>query len=210
MNKKVNCQAGLFYLLVLLAISFAPLSAQEFNAGFYGGVTASQVDGDSYKGFKKLGFTAGVFVNREIDYDIYWQLGLKYVTRGAYENFGPDNPSIYKTHYRYLELPLSVHYVYDGKVQFEIGISPEVLLSYASFDEYGQIPPESDPAVNRPFGLSVFAGIQYWYIPSMGVGLRYTYSAMPFRDPKEWNNAQNRGYFHNGISLTLAYRFLHP
>ncbi len=49
----------------------------------------------------------------------------------------------------------------------------------------------------------------YWFKPSLGVGLRFTYSAIPFRDPEEWHNPMNRGYFHNGLSLTLAYQFKH-
>jgi hypothetical protein len=194
--------------MIVVALNSQSLNAQEFNAGIFGGVTASQVDGDTYGGFNKIGLTAGAFVNRELDYNIYWQLEIKYVSRGAYENYGPDDPRIYKTSYHYLELPLSVHYLFDGKIQAEIGISPEVLISYASFDEYGKI--ENDPAENRPFGLSAFAGIYYWFIPSTGVGLRYTYSAIPFRDPQEWHNAMNRGYFHNVLCLTLAFKFYHP
>lgn len=194
---------------IVVLITVAGVRAQEFNAGIFGGVTASQVDGDSYGGYHKLGFTAGVFVNREIDNNIFWQLGIKYVTRGAYENSGPNSTEIFKSQYRYLELPLSVHYIYDGKIQVEIGTSPEVLLSYASFDEYGKIPQDADFVENRRFGLSVFAGMYYWFKPSLGVGLRFTYSAIPFRDPEEWHNPMNRGYFHNGLSLTLAYQFKH-
>jgi hypothetical protein len=174
----------------------------------FGGVVASQVDGDAYGGFNKLGMTAGLYVNRELDLDIYWQLGIKYVSRGAYENFGPNDPRIDKTVFRYIEIPLSVHYLHRETFQVELGFSPEVLLSYASFDEYGKTDPALYPD-NRRFGVSAFAGIYYWFIPSTGVGLRYTYSAISFRDPKEWNNAQFRGYFHNVLCLTMAYKFKH-
>lgn len=193
--------------MIVVALTSLPLHAQEFNAGVFGGVTVSQVDGDTYGGFNKLGLTGGAFVNRELDYNIYWQLEIKYVERGAYEDFGSGIPS-YKTVYRYLELPLSVHYLFDGRIQAEIGISPEVLLSYAYYE--GGYKVEYDQTENRPFGLSAFAGIYYWFIPSTGVGLRYTYSAIPFRDPQEWHNAMNRGYFHNVLALTMAYKFYHP
>lgn len=209
MSKPLKNHKRIYFLLVIIIMTLYPIHAQEFNAGIFGGMTASQVDGDSYGGFKKLGFTAGLFVNREIDNNIYWQLEIKYVTRGAYENFGPEDPRIAKSHYRYLELPLSVNYLFDEKVQVEIGLSPEVLLSYASFDEYGKIPPDRDFVENRPFGLSIFGGIHYWFKPSIGVGIRYTYSAIPFRDPKEWHNAMNRGYFHNVLCLNLAFKFNH-
>ena len=206
MNRKGNIPVFLLMAFLVAVMAVLPLNAQQFNGGFFGGVTASQVDGDSYGGFNKLGFTAGAFVNREVAFDISWQLEIKYVSRGAYENFGPDDPRIYKTVYRYVEVPLSVHYLFNEKIQAELGISPEVLIHYASFDEYGKIPPGVDAEENRRFGLSAFVGVYYWFVPSTGVGLRYTRSAVAFREPQEWNNPQYRGYFHSVLCLTMAYK----
>jgi hypothetical protein len=179
---------------------------QKFNAGVFGGVTASQVDGDSYGGFNKLGMTAGAFVNRFIEYDIYWQLEIKYVMRGVYEAPELNANFLYKSSYHYLEFPISVHYLFDEKIQGEIGISPEVLLFEKFWDQDGIMDPSSYPD-NRRVGLSVFAGLQYWFASTFGIGLRYTYSAIPFRKPEEWNNPQYRGYFHNVLCLTAAYKF---
>jgi hypothetical protein len=206
MSKKLMIYPVLFLASLFIFMPGMTVIAQQFNGGIFGGVTASQVDGDSYGGFNKLGFTAGAFVNRELAYDISWQMEIKYVSRGAYENFGPDDPRIYKTVYRYVALPLSAHYLFNEKIQAELGISPEVLIHYASFDEYGKIPPGVDAEENRRIGLSAFAGVYYWFIPSTGVGLRYTRSAIAFREPQEWNNPQYRGYFHSVLSLTMAYR----
>lgn len=185
------------------------LHAQQFNAGLFGGVTAAQVDGDSHSGFNKLGMTAGVFVNREIDYQVYWQMEIKYVTRGVYKGPTDNNPTLYGSTYHYVELPLSVHYLYDGKIQVEAGTSPEVLITTRFWDQDGTIDPSTYPE-NRRFGLSVFGGLYYWFGPSFGAGIRYTYSAIPFRDPREWNHPRYRGYFHNVICLTLAYKLMHP
>lgn len=196
-------------LLVMLLVHPTGLKAQQFNAGVFGGVTASQVDGDTYGGFNKLGMTAGAFVNRYIDWDIYWQLELKYVMRGVYEGPGDFNVNLlYKSSYHYLEFPLSVHYLFNEKVQVELGTSPEVLLFARFWDQDGLIDPGSYPE-NRRFGLSVFAGVLYWLTPYAGVGIRYTYSAIPFRNPQEWNNPQYRGYFHNVLSLTGYFQFKH-
>jgi len=49
--------------------------------GFYGGITASQVTGDTYQGFQRIGVNAGLFLNQYVVGDIYWQVELKYVTR---------------------------------------------------------------------------------------------------------------------------------
>ena len=197
------------WLWPLLLAGCISLHAQKFNAGLFGGVTASQVDGDSYSGFNKLGMTAGAFVNRLIDYQIYWQLEIKYVTRGVYKGPTDSDQTLYGSTYHYVELPLSVHYLYDEKIQVEAGASPEVLITTRFWDQDSTIDPATYPD-NRRIGLSVFGGLYYWFNPSLGAGIRYTYSAIPFRDPQEWNHPRYRGYFHNVISLTLAYKLMHP
>jgi len=190
-------------LLLIPATSFA----QQFSAGAFAGVTASQVTGDSHAGYNKLGLTAGGFVNREISYNIHWQIGIKYVSRGVYKGPSDTDLSLYRSTYRYIEIPLSVHYLHNEKVQVEAGTSPEVLINTVFSDQDGILDPANYPD-NRRFGLSVFAGLYYWFNNTTGVGIRYTYSAIPFRDPREWNHPRYRGYFHNVICLTLAYKFL--
>ncbi len=192
-------------LLIMLTVS---LRGQEFNGGVFGGINASEVDGDPYMGFNKLGLSAGVFVNRYIDYDIYWQAEIKYGTRGVYKGPSDNDPTLYRSSYHYVELPLSVHYLYQDKIMVEVGTSPEVLVHVIFADENGIMDPSVYPD-NRKLGLSVFAGIGYWLNASTGVGLRYTNSAIPFRDPREWNNPRYRGYFHNVITLSMAYRLKH-
>jgi len=200
----------LFPVLLVTGMLLWPLSSsgQQFNAGLFGGVTASQVDGDTYGGFNKLGMTAGAFVNRYIEHDIFWQVEIKYAMRGVYEGPGLNNNFLYKSSYHYLEFPLSVHYLFNEKIQVELGVSPEVLLFARFWDQDGLMDPSSYPD-NRRIGLSVFGGVYYWFASSIGVGIRYTYSAIPFRKPQEWNNPQYRGYFHNVLCLTVAYQFNH-
>jgi len=203
-NIRIARLTSLLVLLMMAGISHG----QSLKYGVFGGVTASQVDGDSYSGFNKLGLNAGGFVNKYIEFDIYWQAELKYVSKGVYKGPGDYDPTLYKSTYHVLEIPLSAHYLYDEKIQVELGISPEVLLTAVFWDENGIMNPSTYPD-NRRFGLSVFAGLSYWFSPSTGVNLRYTNSAIPFRDPQEWNNPQYKGYFHNLISLSLAFRIKH-
>ena len=208
MNSRQGKRRETFLAIVILLSLTVSMNGQQFNAGFFGGVNISQVSGDSYQGFNKLGFNAGIFVNRLIDQNFYWQAEIKYGTRGVYEGPIDTNPSLYKSAYHIVELPLSVNYLFDENIILEIGTSPEVLITTVFWDENGVMDKSSYPD-NRRFGLSVFAGIGYWFSDRMMVGLRYTNSAIPFRDPEEWNNSQYRGLFHNVISVSLAYRFKH-
>lgn len=182
---------------------------QSLTYGVFGGVNASQVTGDSYSGFNKLGMTAGGFINQHIDLNIHWQAELKYTMKGVYKGPEDYDPTLYRSTYHYLEVPLSVHYLHNEKLAIELGLSPEVLLTAIFSDENGKLDPSSYPE-NRLFGLSVFAGLAYWFSPSTGLNLRYTNSAIPFRDPQEWNNPQYKGYFHNVISLSLVFKLKRP
>ena len=190
--------------LLLLVLSLSA-RGQQLNVDLFGGINVSQVSGDIYTGFNKLGFNAGISVNRLIDKYFYWQAEVKYSTRGVYEGPRDNNQSLYKSSYHILELPLSVNYLFDEKIKVELGTSPELLLRTLFWDENGLMDRSTYPD-NRKLGLSVFAGIGYWFSERMMAGLRYTNSAVPFRDPEEWNNSQYRGYFHNAISVSLAYR----
>jgi len=196
---------------VIMFLAFSSVSAQEFNAGIFGGMNASQVDRDGYGGYNKLSPTGGVYVNREFSTNFFWQLELKYGGRGALymdENVVED---YHKTSFRYIELPLSIHYLMDDRVQVEIGISPDVLISFVAYDDQrNQVPLEEKLGGNRRFGLNAFTGINYWIRPSFGVGLRFTYSVIPY-SLREGASVRylDSGYFHNVLSLTLAYQFQH-
>ena len=192
-------------VLPIALLCFSALQAQELKYGVYGGITASQVQGDPYSGFNKLGGTAGLFLNNHIDRNIYWQVEIKYVSRGVYKGPSDNDQTLYKSAYHLVEIPLSVHYLVNEKFLVEAGTSPEVLLGAVFWDENGILSRDLYPE-NRRFGLSVFAGVGYWFSKRMMAGLRYTNSAIPFRDPQEWNHPQYRGYFHNVVSLTLAYK----
>jgi hypothetical protein len=206
MNRRLHKQYEAVLVILLLLIMTVSMKGQQFNAGFFGGLNVSQVSGDFYKGFNKLGFTAGIFVNRPIEQNFYWQAEIKYGTRGVYEGPSEGDASLYKSSYHIVELPLSINYLFDEKIMLELGISPEVLITQRLWDENGLMAESSYPD-NRRFGLSVFAGIGYWFNDRMMAGFRYTNSAIPFRDPEEWNNPQYRGYFHTVISLTLGFKF---
>lgn len=193
-------------LMFLLFTSYIPLNGQPLNTGIFGGANISQVRGDAYQGFNKLGFNTGMYVNRLIEKNFYWQAELKFSSRGVYKGPSDTDQTLYKSAYYILELPLSIHYIFDGKIMLELGTSPELLLFTRFWDENGLLDKSSYPE-NRRLGLSVFAGVAYWFNDRLMAGFRYTNSAVPFRDPEEWNNPQYRGYFHNVISLSMAYGF---
>jgi hypothetical protein len=208
MNRLNIQHPGTILVIFALSVMTVSIKGQPFDVGFFGGINVSEVSGDSYTGFNKLGLTAGLFVNNLIGHDVYWQAEIKYGTRGAYKGPSDIDPTLYRSGYQVIELPLSVQYLYEERVFVEAGFSPEVLIASRFWDENGLLDPAAYPE-NRRFGLSVFAGIGYWFNEKIQLGVRYTNSAIPFRDPQEWNHPRYRGFYHSLFSLTVAYRFSH-
>lgn len=197
--------------VIVLTFLVTPVFAQEFNAGLFGGINGSQVDRDGYGGYTKLGLTGGAFVNREFNTNFFWQLEIKYGGRGAYY-FSVNNVYDFnKTRFQYIELPLSIHYLHEGQFQGEIGLSPDVLISFAAYDYQRDKLPQTEPlGGNRRFGLNAFAGFNYWFLPTTAVGLRFSYSVIPYSLRGEASvRYLDRGYFHNVLSLTMAYKIHH-
>ena len=198
-------------LSLLFTLISGSLYAQSFNAGVFGGINASQVDRDGYGGYNKLSLTGGVYVNRELSKNFYWQLELKYGGRGAYylgENVVED---FHLTSFRYIELPISINYQFEEKIQVEVGFSPDVLIGFMAYnDQRIEVPLDEKLGGNGRFGLNALAGVHYWIRPSFGVGLRFTYSVVPYslRDGASIRYVDG-GYFHNVLSLTCSYKILH-
>jgi hypothetical protein len=95
MDKTTRACLRIIPMIILVFIMDRGAEGQQLNTGLFGGVTASQVDGDSYSGFNKLGLTAGFFINSHIAYQIYWQAEIKYGTRGVYKGPSDNDLTLY-------------------------------------------------------------------------------------------------------------------
>ena len=82
-------------LIIILIVLPAVLSAQRFNGGVLIGLSASQVDGDTYAGFDKVGLQGGVFVNTKFNNAWGAQMELKYNAKGARKKTNESSPETY-------------------------------------------------------------------------------------------------------------------
>ncbi len=198
----------LAFIGLLLGLSVVAFG-QKFQGGVFAGLNASQVDNDGFAGYKKLGLNAGVFVGRELDYGLAWKMELKYTSRGMYQPPTLNNPSeLAYSNLQYFEVPLSISYLYNEKVEVELGIAPDVLLREKYENESGILDPSYASDIRR-FGLNVFGGINYYFIDNMAVGVRYTISGLPFYVFDYWTPRYiSSGFFHDVLSMSVKYYFL--
>lgn len=118
-------------LWVLFFLFFAQMaSAQEFDGRLLLGSTFSQVDGDAFGGYNKLGLQTGLLVTRDINSNVLWGAGILYTQKGSRKKLDVDDPirDIFILRFDYLETPIWIGYK-AGKFQFTGGPSLGVLVN---------------------------------------------------------------------------------
>lgn len=199
-----------FYLLVLL-LFFPMLSfSQTFEGGAVAGISASQVDGDTYSGFNKLGLLAGGWVRHMFTYSVGGQLEVRYIMKGAYESENIDAAYLYRLVLHYADIPIMINFHYKERVLFELGLSPEFLVYHREDDQYGEIP-ESETSEGAPpfhtLTMSAIGGVGYIFWERFMVNVRYNYSVMPIRDhPSGQTYLLNRGQYNNVLTFSVYYQ----
>lgn len=203
-----------FSLLSLLAINKA--FPQSFNGGLIGGATFSQVDGDLYAGYHKIGFTAGGYVNLPLPRHFALQMELKYTQMGAHSSaeeaemagYGPYNLRLHVA-----EIPLMLRYDFGyfrvgGKsldfIALELGISLDFLLKYR-----GELEHAAQNWNLNFFSVSGNYGFHFDITRHLGIGARMMYSLTPLQTnptPRWWTDHT----YNKVIQITLTYNIKSP
>jgi len=170
-----------YILVFILLLAWGGIRAQEFKGGILGGLNSARIDNDSHELFGKMGINAGFFVARDIMPDfLYWQMELKYTMRGKYQGPTATFTGLEIIDLRYLEMPLTVQAIFNGKIHVGLGLAPDVLLQEYYEDENGPISADLAKDLDR-FGLTALGEINYFFKPKLAAGVRFNYSliAMP-------------------------------
>jgi opacity protein-like surface antigen len=193
--------------LVLFLFMVCSANAQPFSGGFFAGMSASQVDGDTYSGYNKIGLTAGGYISSEFNRTWKWKAELRYIQKGATKRTSIENPDYYRLAIHYVEIPLMLQYYINERFFLEIGLAPDVYLYHNEEDEFGDIPADEGPDYHR-FGLNGGAGIGYFISDNIVIGIRNSYSIIPMRDhASEQTYLLNRGQYNNVLGISLYYHF---
>ncbi len=191
---------------LLFSITLGAFS-QYFEGGFFGGFVASQVDGDRFAGYNKVGVTAGAYATRKLNKNLFWKTEIRYAQKGAYKKNTELDPTMFKTSLHYAEVPVILQYLYNKKVFLEAGLVPELLLASKEENEEGIIPADQILSFHR-FVIEGTGGVGYFITNNIAAGFRYTYSILTARDHASGQTYLfNRGQYNNALSFTLYYHF---
>lgn len=202
-----------FVLLAFYLLCISSLNAQSFKGGILLGFTASQVDGDSYSGYDKLGFQGGVYISNEILPYMAARFEIKYTSRGARNPASEDNTGSYLLTLHYIDLPVIAAFKVKNYGSADIGLVPGYMFAAGGEDDAGKLP--KDYLVDfHKFDLGLLLGLSIRLTQKASVSLRYSYSIFSIRDIESagayysWFGkifGHSRGDFNNYLSMGISY-----
>lgn len=186
-------------LSFLLILVFFPVFAQEqknvfdeyksFYGGLVLGLNATQVDGDTYAGYHRVGLNAGGIVYWRFVNQVALSLEILYSQKGSRAVKESTSPyagsyfSKYSIKLNYAEVPLMFHYFFSSKYQIGFGGSFNGLIS--SKESLIQINPvhidESLFPFNK-FHVDLMGSISMAVWKGLVLDVRFQYGITPLRD----------------------------
>ncbi|MCC7331556.1 MAG: PorT family protein [Flavobacteriales bacterium] len=201
-----------FIFCILIFLS-GTISSQVFKVGILGGISGSQVEGDGYGGYNKLGFIVGGFTNINLSENFSTQLDMYYINKGSQKNPNTSEGDVdaFKLNINYVEMPLVLRYHYK-KFSIETGLYYSVFLGYTMSDENGSRTDTPFPFKNYDFGGLV--GLNYSITEHFIFNIRSKASLLPIRDFLNYdqqigimNQLFNRGWYNLDLNFTIRYQF---
>ena len=205
---------------ILLLFSFI-LKAQDNTRSIFTlkptlGLNGCQVDGDSYGGYNKLGFLAGIAVNTRLGKRTSFDIGFNFSQKGAKHNPVPNKGdfSYYRVSLNYVDIPLLLKYHLNPVYFVTLGPSVGYLISYSENKNYvdytGMYPfNKFDTGFNLGLGRKMLKDKFF-------VEVRSSNSFLPIRNygpianqiyyPNIIAKFFNKGLYNNVLTLMFSYK----
>ncbi len=205
--------------ITLMMLSAVHLYAQHFMAGLNVAPIVTDVQGtdtrDFDNDFVKLGYSFGLFVNRQMDEKNIIQMEINLVQKGAEQLPDSNNNGYFKFRLNYVEVPILLrHHIrfnanntFYNNFEWELGISGGYLYNYSYTGGNGYNLTFPQGSMNT-IDVSVLGGVNYLISPSFYFGVRYSNSLIPVLKhnaiPPQSLNSYSLD-FNNGNNLVWAF-----
>lgn len=177
------------------------------------GVSPSQVHGDAYSGFNKLGAMGGVGVESQLSDNWAANLSFLFIQKGSQknQNIQKNDLTYYYLNLNYLEVPFLVSYN-QKKFLFDLGVSAAYLMNYYEASEAGNFTGlypfnKFDYSVKIGLGLNINSK---WFVNFRSSNSFITTRSNRIKQAIYYNNVIartfNKGYYNNIIEFTVGYR----
>jgi len=204
-------------LITLLAVVPGKAVAQRILGAVSLGMNLTQVDGDDFFGFNKVGLNVGPMVIVPFGKNKNWSASMEllYSQKGSKHNGSADFTD-YRLIQDYAEIPVLVHFTDKKLISGGLGFSYGQLINYKETKNnfYDTLYQYQTGLSN--YDISVIADIQIRIWSKLWANLRYQYSMKsnrtviidnPFLYPR---SPETRKQYNNVITLRLTWVFNQP
>jgi opacity protein-like surface antigen len=196
--------------IILLIVGFSTVtSAQNFDAGIVAGIAATQVDGDTHKGYDKAGPIVGIWVGRRLGNKLYTRMELRYIQKGSYAKDAKDETTtgLYRMRLNYFEIPIILGYRFGNGFNALVGLSGGYLAKAKEMNQFGDYPAEDIQEFRKVEFAGMF-GAEYNQSEHWAFNLMFSYSIFPIRPFKATStiNRWDRGQYNNVLELVARYK----
>lgn len=205
-----------FFLFAFLLLSINS-SGQRILGALSVGVNATQVDGDEFYGFHKVGLNIGpqVMVPFGKNRNFSFCMELLYSQKGSVHRGSTDSTD-FRLEMDYAEVPVLIRYTDKKIISGGIGLSYGQLINYREtknnfFDSLFQY-----QSSLKNYDLSIIADVQFKIWSKLWANLRYQYSLVPLRtvlvtDPRTYpRNPFTRDQYNNVLTFRVTWVFNQP
>ena len=204
-------------ILIITVLFIIPVMtfAQRFNGGALLGICASQVDGDTYGGFDKVGLQGGVFVNTKFTKAWGAQMEIKYNAKGARKKTSKDDPETYSLTLHYIDLPLMIDFIIQDRFIIDAGFVPGYLFA-KNGEKNGIKFSDEEIRAFKKVDLSWLLGLNYKITDNFIANIRYSYSLFSIRDYETVDAnysfianifGYTNGDYNNFLTMGIYYQF---
>jgi len=167
---------------------------EEQKRLFYGGLLVganfSQVDGDYFAGYHRVGINVGGIVYAQLAEHVALSMEILYSQKGSKSdivkpvnvNGTPVFIEKYAISANYAEVPVMINYFDKRKSHFGVGLSYSQLVSS---DETITTNPVMTPDFTqypfKKYDLNALAGVQLHLVQGLFLNIRFQYSVLPIR-----------------------------
>lgn len=199
-------KSAIFLFLILIGLT---AFSQRFNGGVVAGMATSQVAGDTYSGFHKVGAIGGFFVNYQPSAHSAFQMEITFLQKGSRDNANAveEDYDSYLLRLNYIELPILYQYHFGW---FALEAGPSLGFFVSGYEENNGQDVKADNFAAVTFQLNF--GVVFTVADDWKFGIRTNNSFTNLRTQTYTGNVARlgtHGQFNDVLMFTFAYQFMH-
>ncbi len=160
---------------------------QTFYGGLVAGTSFTQVDGDAYAGYHKVGFNAGAIVYARLADKLAGSLEILFSQKGSRGHYVQEIRALgefltdYKINLNYVEVPVMLNYFDRRRSHFGAGLSYSQLITSEEFIKTDKrvVDPTPYPFRKADLNIVLSGNLHLW--KGLFLNARFQYSAIPIR-----------------------------